>query len=287
MEIRHGPSDRAVPESQKREPASRRPFVATAYVPAGDGRLVAARTARCPVAEKSDAPCAVGAHHRRERKTGPCFPLEVARCATHRRAFTLYPPGHRPYGRVAVAPVSSHGELLLTSGPEATAGPSSAPPTTPGPTMPGPETPPAPPRLAWSETMFRAALDAARGSAWPRCSGGTPPAPGYWNTQRRALVQGARVLGLHVETPARARESIARELSIPTLVLLDASHAWASAGGYRARGAAISSVLDRLTARRGLVDGLLASGTIAGLWGRPSRWDPCGSTLARPRVPDP
>ena len=39
----------------------------------------------------------------------------VQPCRTHRRAFTLYPLGHIPYGRLAVAPVTSldfHGPVI-------------------------------------------------------------------------------------------------------------------------------------------------------------------------------
>lgn len=47
--------------------------------------------------------CRVGAHHLRERKTGPGFALQVVRCAAHGRSFTVYPPGYVPYGRMALA----------------------------------------------------------------------------------------------------------------------------------------------------------------------------------------
>ena len=38
----------------------------------------------------------------RDRKTGPEHPLRVVRCLTHENAFTLYPEGFVPYGRVPV-----------------------------------------------------------------------------------------------------------------------------------------------------------------------------------------
>jgi hypothetical protein len=59
--------------------------------------------------EAGDAPCHLWVDHQRARKTGPCFQLTVVHCGLHRRAFTLYPPGHVPYGRIVVAPVSSGG----------------------------------------------------------------------------------------------------------------------------------------------------------------------------------
>jgi hypothetical protein len=50
-------------------------------------------------------------HHTRERKAGPQIQVTVAQCRTHRRAFTLYPLGHVPYGRLAVAPVTPDGQM--------------------------------------------------------------------------------------------------------------------------------------------------------------------------------
>jgi len=43
--------------------------------------------------------CRVGRHSIRHRKSGPCHGLVVVRCATHKRFFTLYPPGFAPYLR--------------------------------------------------------------------------------------------------------------------------------------------------------------------------------------------
>ena len=47
-------------------------------------------------------PCRVGGAGWRERSTGPEHPLKVVRCRAHGVAFTLYPVGHVPYGRVPV-----------------------------------------------------------------------------------------------------------------------------------------------------------------------------------------
>ena len=58
-------------------------------------------------------PCHIVVSHWRGRSTGPCFPICVAKCVTHNRAFTLYPPGQVPYGRVGVAPVALDGETLV------------------------------------------------------------------------------------------------------------------------------------------------------------------------------
>jgi len=54
-------------------------------------------------------------HHLRERKAGPQTPVTVVQCRTHRRAFTLYPLGHVPYGHLAVAPVTLDGQVLFST----------------------------------------------------------------------------------------------------------------------------------------------------------------------------
>ena len=57
--------------------------------------------------------------HYRARRTGPCFPLAVVGCSRHPLGrYTLYPPGHSPYGRQAVVSCSVSGALLQ----EATSG---------------------------------------------------------------------------------------------------------------------------------------------------------------------
>jgi hypothetical protein len=244
--------------------------VTAPYRVAEDGTLVAAVPERCPFAREDPQACIVTRHHARARKTGPAFPLVVARCARHGRAFTLYPHGHRPYGRKAVAPATLQGDLVLTAPAD----------------MPPPQAPPSPLRPAWGRTIFDAALDAVTGTAWPReVPSEVLPADDYWNTQRRALVTAARLLGIHPETSDRAREQIAFALDVPHLALRDAARDFTSAGGYRSRGAAIVSVLDRLAPRRSLVDDLSYCGAVAGLWGRPSRWDPGGRTLRCAGVP--
>ena len=258
--------------------SARRPFVTAPYAIVEDGTPVVAVPERCPFAEGDGQPCAVTRHHVRARKTGPCFPIAVARCGTHGRAFTLYPLGHRPYGRKMVVPATLQGELVLAAVPE-------GPATVPASVTPQQEPPP-PRRPAWARTIFDAALDAANGAAWPReVPSESRPADDYWNTQRRSLVDAARLLGIDPDTSDRARERIASALDIPHLTLRDAAHDFASAGGYRSRGAAIVSVLDRLEPRRGIVDDLSYCGAVAGLWGRPSRWDPGGRTLRSAGVP--
>lgn len=225
------------------------------YTPDVAGRLVAPVPDVCPFAEDAAADCTLWVDHYRERKTGPCFPLAVARCGVHGRAFTLYPPGHVPYGRVAIAPMTADGELIVE-------------PAEPVDERAGAERQP-----DWSATLFGAALDAAAGSAWPR------EQPSRWRTQRRWLVRGAAVVGLVAAAVSAAEpsaEHVARQLDVPTLSVLEGGTRWRAAGGYRHRGRAIVGVLAELRPSRRVAERLLAAGAIGGLWGRPSPWDPGG-----------
>jgi hypothetical protein len=226
--------------------------------------MVAAMPSSCPWRDAGDGPCSLWVDHHRDRKTGPCFALTVMRCGRHSRGFTLYPPGHVPYGRVAVAPVSSGGALIEDV--PSDEGTSGEPPTA---------------QLDWPGTVFGAAIDAAAGRAWPRKN---PGGLACWRTQGRRVVRGAQLVGIaprvgHDEQ--RHREQMARRLGVPTLVLVEQARRWEQARGYRERGATIAGVLFEMEASRALSDRLMCAGTIEGLWGRPSRWDPGGGALHR------
>lgn len=205
--------------------------------------------ASCLWAEPESGCCEIAVHHRRERKTGPEFAVLVLRCRAHRRAFTLYPLGQVPYGRMAVAPVSYDGELLGSGDADPASGP----------------------RLGWQTTVFLAALQAASGQAWPRQSDGIAR---IWDTQQELIAKSAQMLGLLPKTPPRIGEQIAQQLQVPRLEQLDAARAFEGAFGYKERGRAIVAVLDRLQPGRCLLEQLLACGVLAGLWGPVQRWSP-------------
>jgi hypothetical protein len=193
--------------------------------------------------------CEIRLHHRRERKSGPAFPVLVLRCLVHGHAFTLYPLGHMPYGRVAFAPCSSDGEPLKRT--EEKGGSRD--------------------RLSWQTTLFLSALCAASGQSWPRRAEGVGM---LWETQLEHLEKSAKLLGLGEETTPRIGEQLASRLGVRRLELLEAARAFAEAEGYKEKGQAIASVLGRLPPGRCLVDRLLQSGVLSGLWGRVERWDP-------------
>lgn len=205
--------------------------------------------ASCLWAESESGCCEIAVHHRRERKTGPEFAVLVLRCRTHRRAFTLYPLGQVPYGRLAVAPVGCDGDLLGREDTDGASGPS----------------------LGWQTTVFLAALQAASGQAWPRESDGIART---WDRQQELIARSAQLLGLAPNTSPRIGEQIAQQLQVPRLELLDAARAFEGANGYKERGRAIVAVLGRLQPGRCLLEQLLACGVLAGLWGPVQRWAP-------------
>lgn len=197
---------------------------------------------RCVWAEGSEG-CGVRVDHYRARKTGPRHAVAVVGCVVHARGrYTLYPPGHYPYGREAAAPCSASGSVLREGGRC---------------------------RPAWAVTLFRAALDAAAGLWWASDS--------PWEdarrrrTQGRRLEFGARLLGVHPEFDERERERIATRLGVATLKLRDAAGVWSRS--WRERGAAIVVVLDALSLDAALLDRVLAAGAVSDAWPEPRRWD--------------
>lgn len=207
-----------------------------------------------------EEPCLLRVDHRRKRKTGPCFPLTVMRCEVHDCAFTLYPHGHVPYGRRAVAPVGPGGEPVADVKPEQD------------------KTPAQDEGSAWRGTLFAAALDAAGGRAWARAAkGGTDT---WWSTQGRLLDLALEVLGQAPEQDLWLRHRIAEALAVDTLLLLEGVRDIAVHAGYRARGRAVGRVLERIP-RRTALRRLLVAGHLAGRWGEPLWWEPETGVLRR------
>jgi hypothetical protein len=182
----------------------------------------------------------------RERATGPAFALVVIRCHTHRKAFTLYPPGYAPYARRIIAPVGPDGGMLRPEGKVEKA-------------------------ERFRDTLFDAALDAADGCAWFRDHvGGTDH---WWHTQQRHLERAQAIFGLLPATDSSLRHELAETLAIEGLVLEEqTSNLRAASVGYRERGEAVRAVLANLAPTPLLADRLLEAGYLAGYWGAPYRW---------------
>ncbi len=231
-----------------------RVFVQTPYVANEEGVLRPSLPKRCPFAQPGERACDVRVHHERARTTGPCFPLSVVRCSMHpAHAFTLYPPGHVPYGRVAVTPASTAGTLLLD-------GQTGEP--------------------AWEATVFGAALDAAHGERWAEDSPASDPR--RRRTQGRWLEIASRLTGIHPGLVDAVREQIATRLGVAAMTLRTAAQAWAVACSWTARAAAALLVVDKVAVTASLADRLLSAGALADLWPAPRRWDRSHATLLGP-----
>ena len=229
-----------------------------AYVPHSATVLGPAVMPRgCVHAATGDEACVLVVHHVRERKTGPRIPVTVLQCQTHGRAFTLYPLGHRPYGRLAIAPVGLDGELLRSTDGE--------------PQVDGSRPP------AWSTTLFGSAFAAIHAPTIKLTD------PRWWATEApEGLAQGAAILGVHPALSVQAADAIAFRLEIPRLVLRQAADAYEHARGRAARGRVLIGVLGEL-GDTCLLDRVLAAGACAGCWGTVTRWD-AASRGARGRV---
>lgn len=242
-------------EEAAASPLLPRPFLLTAYLPDESGRWrPSVMPTACPRGD-GDQVCCVSLDYHRARKTGPCVPVAVLRCSTHGHGFTLYPSGHVPYGRVAVAPVGLDGVALKVASCDATSVKDEA-------------------CEPWRLTRFGAVFDAAQGQAWSRRG----PGP-YWKTQLQRLEELAALLGLAPAPPAALGEQFALLLDVPRLRLRDDTALLAAAMGFEARGTILKGTLESASTGRCLLERVLACGALAGLWPPAHLW----RTPRRPR----
>jgi hypothetical protein len=230
-----------------------------AYVPGGGSALEpAVMPPSCVHASPGHPACDLIVHHWRARKTGPQIPVMVAQCRTHRRGFTIYPLGHVPYGRLAVAPVGLDGEVQWSTEREPAAGDQRSP--------------------SWRATQLGAAFAALEEPTVKLTD------RRWWATQApERLAHSAALLGVHPQLAVPDADAIAFRLEIPRLVLRQAADDYARARGRAARGQVLVGVLDQLRADACLLDRVLAAGACAGCWGTVTRWD-AASRGARGRV---
>ena len=231
------------------------PWATTSYEADQDGALRAVLPSRC-VCATGEQTCAIFVDHYRERKTGPSYPVAVVGCRTHgRRRYTLYPPGHYPYGRVAAVRYSAGGELLL----DAASG-----------------------QPQWQATLFGAAQDAQQGKLWPSEQNWWQPlSTPSRRIQGRRLEMAGRLTGVSPELKEREREQIARRLGVATMTVISEAQRWGRS--WQRRGAAIVAVLAALAVSATLGDRMGAAGAVSDLWGPPrprlvARWEQAGKS---------
>lgn len=200
--------------------------------------------ARCPLGADG-SPCRVLAHARRARKSGPEHPVAVCRCHSHSVSFTVYPPGHVPYGRVAIAAADSEGRLVRGD--------------------------------ALGSTVFSAVLDASDGNGVVG-EDAARESRVHRRTQGRRIDLCAAIVGLGGVLSEQVRGRIADALSVPLLTLRAMTQTYAASRSTRERAGAVLLVLKGMDLARRRI-GLLVAGHYAGLWGRPSYWEPCSQML--------
>ncbi len=244
-----------IQDCHKPRTKSSRAFLVAPYLPDSKGRLIVKRPSVGPCTEHDGQPCRLSLDHERPRTTGPCFALSVFRCRTHGVAFTAYPPGHVPYGRVALAPVAPDGHALITTHSGAN---------------------------RFEDTVFAAALDAANQQAWPQAAEDGYLIPRF-PTQMRRLVRVCRLLGVEPTLEAESRQCLGSILCVAGQHLHDGAVRIQQQPGYHSRGKAVVDVLDALRwAGISLFDRLAACGAQAGLWPVPLRWNPDSGHLQCP-----
>lgn len=236
-----------------------RGFASAAYVLGGDGSSpVMAKQVirRCP--SSSPGECAsIAKDGRRRRATGPGFPLQVMKCASHGH-FTVYPMGWVPYGRTAVAPVSGSGDPLRGESDVA--------------------------RAKWRQTVFEAAVVVST-----RARGGIGgDVDGF---ERRHIVLSAAILGLRADIDTATTERIRGELGLAGLDHDKTRRDFASVDDAVGQARAIVPLLAVLLVDNSISRRVLRAGHLAGVWGRPlvlevpvkGPFPPAGT----PRVPIP
>lgn len=229
-----------------------------AYAGDADGFLRPAVPSVCPFADGSGEACRVFVDHFRPRATGPCFPVMVPRCRVHGHAFTVYPPGHTPYGRQPLIEIARDGSDI-SGGP-------------PPPVADGEE-----PAQAPDLTRLGDARRASRGQAGVRFAMGGSDF--WWGTQRRRIAFAVDLCGVDPVLTDDARLARSLALGVSLQLLKDAAAAIQEAPGYRSRGKAVVAVLcamadvDSGKTALGRLRYLLAAGHLAGLWGPPYWWD--------------
>ena len=226
-------------------PASAPAFVVAPYVEGANGRLVPLRPSRCPLADDGGSACSLSAHSWRNRKTGPPHPLRLFRCASHDRAFTVYPPGHVPHGRVAIVMLAPDGSEAVIDDGELVEPQDDAP-----------------------ATLFQAAEEAALGQPWARsCRGGSNR---WWGTQWRHLHRTTRLTGVCPGLPEPLRERLAETLAVDGLVLHEFARNLGADAGYASRGRAVTAIANAVGRSEQSSWRLLEAGSLAGLWRTPT-----------------
>lgn len=185
--------------------------------------------------------CVVSFNYRRERKTGPCIPLVVVQCTTHNVCFTIYPPGHVPYGREPLIDIALDG-FQIDAKLEKDAIPNS-----------------------FEGSLFEASLKASQGLFYPKEGPYELPMICY-DTQLNQIKKSAMLLGIAEADQVSNNEHIAEILNISRQFQIGlSSHIHRAAWNSKKAGQSIRELLENLP-RDCLFERLASCGFVCGIW---------------------
>lgn len=219
-------------------------FVSSPYFPVEtDGTLMCQIPDICPLGIQlgEQHTCVVSFNYRRERKTGPCIPLVIVRCLTHQVCFTIYPPGHIPYGREPLVDIALDGFQIEAESETEDAIDS------------------------FAGTLFEGALMAAQGVFYPKEGPYDLPMNCY-DTQLNHIKKSALLLGIAGADQVLHHEHIAESLNIPRQFQIGQfSHIPGQPWNSIKSGQAIRQVLE-IVSRDCLFERLVSCGFMCGIW---------------------
>lgn len=185
--------------------------------------------------------CVVSFNYFRERKTGPCIPLVIVQCLTHNISFTIYPPGHVPYGREPLVDIALDGFQIETELENETIS------------------------NTFEGSLFDSALKASQGLFYPKEGPYDFPMSCY-DTQLNHIKKSAMLLGIVATDQVSHNEYIAETLNIPRQFQIGlASHYPEQPWNSLKAGQSIREILENLS-RDCLFERLASCGFICGFW---------------------
>jgi hypothetical protein len=222
---------------------SQKPFLSAPYEIDKKGHPRPKKPLRCPLAESDDNSCNIQFEKWRRRIHGPGFDFAVFQCLSHRRSFTIYPPGWVPYGRKALVLLDHRGEALQHVSGE----------------------------CVWKGTLFDAVLDGGKEAFWPEeiSLGPTKEVAqfGSRKTQRRHIAGAMRLFSLTLDDTQRTREKVAGILGMDLVLFEKLATRIRDGPGLLARGRGGEEVLKTLHATGKTAKNLIRLGAGHAFWG--------------------
>jgi hypothetical protein len=224
----------------------KRQFIILAYIPDLLGVPRPSKLLkRCPFSVDGDTSCKICVERWRPRKCGIPFSLAGFHCATHDASFTIYPPGWGPYARRPLVSVDHSGCVIEQEDGES----------------------------PWSDTSFKAAVDASRGHLWPEelklgpSANEDSDAAQSRRTQRRHIAGVMRLFGFNIFATTREREIVASLINVGVSRLEEGAKKIREGPNLVVRGLEAVRVLEQLPVLRLMMTGLLTLGENQGYWG--------------------